>query len=361
MMISRKIFIVIAAGILSWDETQSAVINVNDSLRDYAVDLRNQSLDDVDVATYQAPSAFERGQFATMASHIASGNLAAADAIAGGLGYEVVNFTDTDTANIYYHLREVTVGGKVSKGWGSYFYNPNKSRNALIQAPHIRHDTHSYDVATVAFQNTSVAALMFNGAHRNSGGNNNADVAHLATSIFQTVHETWTTNVPYETWQIHGFNLGNHPNIPAGTDVVLSSGDGGVSNGVKVLDAAFENVSFIGDAQSISHAYNTLPVNHPDNVAVNGGVVGTAMDGLGGTTNVQGIYTRSLGGEFIHIELEQSIRLDQNLANDLLNRETAGIAIADAINTIPEPSSGLLIGFSFVSLCWLRMRGRKFS
>lgn len=345
---------VVSAFALFTAGAQAAVINVSDSLRDYAVELRNQSLDVGDANTYQAPTAMERGQFATMAGHIASGNLAAADALAGGLGYEVVQFNDTDTGRTYHHLREVTVGGKVTKGWGSYFYNPSKNRNALIQAPHIRHDTHSYDVATVSFQNSGAAALMFNGAHRSSGGHNNADVAHLATSIFQTVHESWTTNTPYQTWQIHGFDLGNHPDIPAGTDVVLSSGDGGVSDAVKALDTAFENVNFIGDAQSISHAYNTLPVNDPDNVAVNGNVVGTKMSGLGGTTNVQGIYTRGLGGDFIHIELEQSIRLDQNLANDLLNRETAGIAIAQTIQAVPEPSVAALFGVGMLVLGWRR-------
>jgi len=229
------------------------------------------------------------------------------------------------------------VGGKVTRGWGSYFYNPNGTRNVLLEAPHIRFDTHSYDVASVAFSQSDATGLLFNGAHRNSGGINNADVAHLSSSIFHTVHQAWTTDASVQTWQIHGFNLGNaaHASIPAGTDVVLSNGNGLVSQEIINLNTALESVNFIGDTQSITHAFNTLNVNAPPNVTVNGIVPGADMKSLGGTTNRQGIYTRSLGGTFVHIELEQSIRLDQNLSDDFLNRKTAGLEFASVVNSAP--------------------------
>jgi len=329
------------------------VLNESGSLRDYGVQLRDESLDDVD--TYIAPTAQQRADFAIMAGHVAAGNLNLADSLAGPLGYEVVNYTDLDTNAVFHVLREVTVGApsKVVNGWGTYFYNPNSIRSVLIQAPHIRHDTHSYDVATVAFQHSGASAMLFNGAHRDSNGNNASDVADLTDSIFQTVHETWTTDASVQAWQIHGFNLDNsvhntNPSaIPPGTDAVLSNGDGTVSAEIKDLDARLEAVSFINDTTSISHVYNTLAVGDPDNVDVNQTIVGTAMTSLGGTTNVQGIYTRDQGGIFVHIELEQSIRLDGTLAEDKDNRELAGLAIADAIQAIPEPkSAGLILSIS---------------
>lgn len=334
-------FLLMFAASVRWAD--GAVFVESASLRDYVITLRDEAIDDTDPNSYQAPTLQERMDFATMAGHLSAGNLVAADAIAGGLGYEVVDFTDTVTNSGYYLLREATVDGEVTKGWGSYFFNPNGTAPVLLQAPHILHDTHSYDVTAVAFANSGAMAMMFNGAHRDKGGPDAADVAHLSSSIFQTVHETWTTDASVQAWQIHGFSLDNHPSIPAGTDVVLSNGDGSVSQETIILDAAFEAVSFIGDAQSISHAYNTLGLNDPDNILVNGNVDGADMSGLGGTTNVQGIHTRSLGGIFVHIELEQSIRLDGTLAEDLANRETAGLVIADAIAQIPEPSSVTLV------------------
>jgi hypothetical protein len=327
----------------------AAVFTESASLRTYAVTLRDQSLLSSD--SYQAPTDLQRTQFSQMATHIAAGNLIDADTIALTLGYEVVNFTDTFSNREFYLLREATVANKVINGWGSYFYNPNSTRSVLIEAPHIRFDTHSYDVATVAFRQSDASALMFNGADRNSNGNNASDVAHLATSIFQTVHETWTTSAAVQAWQIHGFNIENHNTIPAGTDVVLSNGDGSVSQEVKNLDAAFQNASFINDAESIAHDYNTLDMSDPDNVEVNGNISGSKMASLGATTNVQGIFTRSLGGTFVHIELEQSIRLDGTLAEDLANRETAGNVVANAIQAVPEPSSAgllLLTGLGFL-------------
>ncbi len=314
--------------------SQAEVLVESRSLREYVRLLRDQALDRTDAMKYTPPTAPQRTRFAQMAAFIAAGNLVAADGIAGGLGYEVVNLTDTDEGGNYLHLREITVGGKVVNGWGSYFYNPNSTNPVLIQAPHILHDTHSYDVATVALIHSGAAGLMFNGAHRDSGGaakGNVSDVAHLSESIFHTVHQTWTTDASMQAWQIHGFDLSKHPMMPAGTDVVLSNGNGRVSQEIIRLAAAFEDTSFINDAQSITHAYNTLDVNDPANVTVNGNVDGRVMGSLGGTRNLQGVFTRQLGGTFVHIELERSIRLDGTPGEDRENRERAGLAIARAI------------------------------
>ena len=363
-----KKIINMAAAVVSFTFADAAVLVEEHSMRDYVKLLRGQALDDTDFAdfgkSYTAPSNAQLTSFATMAGFIAAGDLGSADNIAGGLGYEVVNLTDSVGGGNYYHLRETTSDGKVINGWGSYFFNPNSTRDVLIQAPHILHDTHSYDVATVALIHSGARGMMFNGTHRDSGGaadSDVADVAHLAQSVFNTVHETWTTNASVQAWQIHGFDIANssHATIPAGTDVVLSNGDGSVSQEIKNLDAQFELKTFINDAESIAHAYNTLDVNDPDNAAVNGNVDGDAMKSLGGTNNVQGIYTRSLGGTFVHIELDQSIRLDGTLAEDLENRERAGLAIASAIQLVPEPSSVVSVIFGAIVLFARRRRVRS--
>ena len=177
------------------------------------------------------------------------------------------------------------------------------------------------------------------GAHRNANGVGTADVAHLTNTIFHQVHEVWNgLNAETPAWQIHGFNIANHPTFPVGTDVVFSNGDGSVSPEVELLDDQFEGQGFL------AHAYNTLAVASPLNVAVNDAVAGSVFAGLGAMTNVQGIHSRGLGGVFVHIEMEQSIRFDE------LNRQLAADAIAASIinsyasTAVPEPASGVLLG-----------------
>ncbi len=179
------------------------------------------------------------------------------------------------------------------------------------------------------------------GAHRNTNGASTADVAHLSDSIFQEVHEAWVGESAERTaYSIHGFNDENHA-FPAGTDAVLSSGDGTVSTAVNALDDQLDGAGFL------SYAYNTLNVNDAANVAVNELVDGTTFASLGGTTNKQGVYSRGQGGDFVHVELEQSIRFDES------NRSAAAGAIASAITAVPEPSSVALMGLVTV-IAWIR-------
>jgi len=182
------------------------------------------------------------------------------------------------------------------------------------------------------------------GAHRNANGTGTADVAHLADSIFQEVHKAWVGPAAQTVaWQIHGYKGSNHPSIPAGTDAVLSAGDGGVSSEILRLDVAFADWGFL------CYAYNTLDPSDPLNVAVNETYPGTTFSSLGATTNVQGIYSNSLGGSFVHVELEQSIRFDA------WNRSSAAQLIAGAV---PEPLALSLLSLGVGVLCLRRGKQR---
>ena len=288
---------------------------------------------------YQIPTAQQRSTLANAATALLAGDLATAETIANGIQYEVVSYTDNVTGKTYRGLREEN--NMPTRGWGSYFVDLNASQEALIQAPHPRFDTNSWEIAALAFRDSGARAFMMAGAHRNANGQGTADVAHLAESVFQEIHEAWVgNNGERTTWSIHGFDLDNH-NFPAGTDAVLSNGDGGVSSEIINLDTLLDGAGFD------SYAYNTLDVNDPDNVAVNEAVLGTTFSSLGGTTNVQGVYARGLGGTFVHVELEQSIRFDST------NRTIAANAISSAIVGVPEPSGILLVcaGLVWVGLC----------
>lgn len=289
---------------------------------------------------YVIPNAQQRSTLANAATALMSGDLANAESIAATIDYEVVSYTDNASGRIFRGLRELD--NIPTRGWGSYFVDLNATQEALVQVPHPRFDTNSWEIAALAFRDSGARAFMMAGAHRNANGQGSADVAHLADSVFQEIHEAWVGNAGERTtWSIHGFDLDNH-NFPAGTDAVLSNGNGGVSSEVLNLDSLLEAEGFD------SYAYNTLDIDDPTNVQVNGNVVGTTFSSLGGTTNVQGVYARGLGGTFVHVEFEQSIRFDSN------NRTLAANALTGAMTGVPEASI-----FSGVSAIMLLLSFRR--
>lgn len=303
---------------------------------------------DVGTGPYVAPTVGERASFATLAGTLRSENLILAETQAAALDYDLVEYTDNVSGNVYHGLTEQLVLGEQTRGWGSYFVNFNADTTPLIEVPHPRFDTRTWEIGALVFRQADAQAFLMAGAHRNTDGLGTADVAHLPTSIFHEVHQTWNglggQNVP---WSIHGFNDANHA-FPAGTDVVLSNGDGSVSSEVIALDAEFEGEGFL------TFAYNTLPALDPVNVIVNGVEDGTTFSSLAATTNVQGIYSRGIGGRFVHIEMEQSIRFNAN------NRQLAANAISAALLSgaaVPEPASFPLAALG--GAAWLAGRRRR--
>lgn len=265
---------------------------------------------------YVAPTAQQQADFNGLADALLAGNIAGADAQAGSLGYEVVEYTDNVSGDVYHGLREVLVGGVQQTGWGSFFVNLDFHSDALVEVPHPLFDTNSWDVGAKAFREADARGFLMAGAHRNTNGVGTADVAHLSASIFQEVHEAWVgAGANTDAWQVHGFDDANH-SFPVGTDAVLSNGDGSISDEVVALDAELEASGFE------TYAYN---LNDPRNGIVNGAENGSTFSSLGGTTNEQGIHSRGLGGIFVHAELEQSIRFNAG------NRDLAAEDIAAAV------------------------------
>src|SRR5882757_1782482 len=91
---------------------------------------------------YIPPTTAQLNSFSTLAANLWSGNFRGAgstslDTDAATLGYEYVRFTDTDTGNIFYGLREKLVSGVTPKGWGSYYVNFNPLTNSLTEVPHV--------------------------------------------------------------------------------------------------------------------------------------------------------------------------------------------------------------------------------
>jgi len=273
-----------------------------------------------DSGLYVPPTSSQRDSFASMVGNLLAGEIAAADSAASLLGYEVVEFTDTNSWIVLHGLREVLQDGGQTKGWGSYFVNLSAEVADLIEVPHPRFDSYSWDIGARIVVDSRAKAFLMAGAHRNANGSGTADVAHLTNTIFHVVHQAWNGEEGGNTaWQIHGFNVDNHSAFPANTDAVLSNGDGGISGEIMNLDGLFQTNGFL------SHVYNTLPANSTENLQVNEGIDGTVFSSLGARTNVQGIHSRALGGIFVHVELERSIRFSS------ANRASVAALVSDSI------------------------------
>jgi hypothetical protein len=303
---------------------------------------------------YVAPTALALTNFRELARSIENGQLVQATTQAQALGYLLVFFEDIRDGRVFYLLREqLDALGEQSLGWGSYIYDPS-GRNVLIEVPHPLSDRNTPELAVDVFYGAGTKGYLMAGAHRLANGGDPgvptsqpANVAGEPNSVFQAVHEEWSDQdtIPI---QIHGFNVDNHA-YPFGTDAVLSNGcrrtactapdDGSVPWPHQILDQEFDDAT--RSPRLLSFVWN---MGDPNNGLVNrdwrtGRVVdGRTFYDLSANYNVQGHHTRDARGQpFLHVELEQSIRID-----DPDRWARAVDALIEGAILVPEPSAGLL-------------------
>ncbi len=263
---------------------------------------------------YVDPSAVLNA-FRHVASAMAWGNVHAAARQAAKLDYEVVEFTDAETKKSYYVLREDLSAVETIRGWGSFIVDPKCRVDVLVEVPHPFADAFTPEIGGVVFAACGAKGFLLAGAHREK-----ADVPDLVDSVFHQVHTAWIgPSAQVTAWQIHGFASVKHA-FPRGAQVVTSTGDGGVAPVVAALDSALEEHGLT------SYVFNELPADADENMQLNGGVPGVTFSSLAAAKNEQGRLSRSLGGSFVHIEL------DVDLRSDGASRKLAGSAIAAVID-----------------------------
>jgi hypothetical protein len=256
--------------------------------------------------------------FRHLAAALAWGDVHDAALEAAKFDYEVVIFVDAQTRNDYYVLREDLSQGQASRGWGSYIFNPTGRINAVVEVPHPLADAQTPEIGGAVFELAGARGYLLAGAHRLK-----ADVPDLVDSIFHQVHTAWigpAANVA--AWQIHGFASAKHA-FPDGAHVIASSGDGAIVPEVAMLDAKFESEGLA------TYVFNQTPPRSPANQQLNGDVPGVTFRSLAATANEQGRHSRSLGGAFVHVELESRLRLDSQQAS------RAATVIAAAMSEAP--------------------------
>ncbi len=253
------------------------------------------------------------------------GELLDAAKVARSFSYEVYEFVDVVTQQHYYVLRENLAEAKTSRGWGSYLLNPNGLIPALVEVPHPLDDSNTASIGAQIFAE-GAKGLVLAGAHRDK-----ADVPDLVDSPFHQVHVAWLgSSGRVAAWQIHGFARSKH-GFPKKTDAVISAGDGRVLLPMIELDVRLHERGFN------SFVFNDLKPKSKLNKQLNAGVPGRRFSSLAATQNEQAKYSRQIGSDFVHVELDTSIRSNPErrrvaaeLIAETLARSSPGRAVASA-------------------------------
>lgn len=226
-----------------------------------------------DSPDYGPPTPAEASAVAVAVTELMAGHDTAAPA-----GYRLTAVDDQPLTA----LVEVPRSGRVP-GNGMYVARPGGRAGTVVQVPHPVADTHTEELGAELFVLARADVFMLAGAHRTAGGGS-ADVAHRADSTFAAVDEK-VVGPDSVVVQLHGFAEDDHSD--AYGDVVLSSTVDEPTPLVRTLGAA------LADA-----GYSTCVYD------------GEHCGGLAGTRNVQAEHARSVGAEFIHLEVADGVRED---------------------------------------------------
>lgn len=248
--------------------------------------------------------------------------------------YILTKFTDTTAGRVFYLAREAS---DYNRGWGMYiFYAKGNGvyRNLLIEVPHIGFDLEAEKIGIRSFIQSSAGFFLLAGAHRDANSGSIADVAHTQTCVFQVVHKTLCTNTS-TTIQIHGFaeTAAGRQSYP---QIILSSG-----------------------AATGSQTLTTMSNQLTQNGFTVGIFDGTKYTDLGATENVQGIYTRSIGATFIHMEIARLVR-DSSELRDKVAKSIESYATQSVIE-VPEFSTSELMILAVIFVSWILVEAHKAS
>lgn len=225
-------------------------------------------------ADYDVPDEAERSAVARSWRFLEGGRLDDARAVARRHGYEVDRLDDGVTA---------------LWGPGGYYVHRRQGEAVVVQVPHPVADARTEALGALLAERTGARALFVAGAHREAGDGRRADVAHAPGTVFDAVHRAAIRDQDVVV-QIHGYADRSAP----GTEVVVSRG----AEPTGVTDA-------------VAQALDGFVVCRWRPAA--GG-----CDDLAGTQNRQGEHARSLGAEFLHIEVNRTVRDDDRRARALV-------------------------------------------
>lgn len=261
------------------------------------VDTITRGLIENNTNAYDIPSAGARDTFRLAVDSILAGNVAAADALLDGYGYDVVRFRETVSNDTLVVVRErIPAGADVPRGWGTYIHNPRFAVAADIHVNHPVDDQNTEDMGGDLFRACRCRWFLMAGARRNANPNEVSDMARATNSIFHTVH-VHVADSASRAVSMHGFSIANHADeLPADADHVLAVGR---------------------NTQTTTPTYTAADLALRTALVDSGFVAGlhdldAGYDALGATQNPQGRHSNdALGwGHWMHIEHERHLRTD---------------------------------------------------
>jgi hypothetical protein len=257
----------------------------------------------------------------------ATGDWCGVQTTARAAGYAIARFYDTDSGRWFVYAYDTTLFGQAY-----VFINPFAKRNLVIEVPHEDFESGTKTQGVRLFKALAARALIINKEHRCSDPNvspcsgattvcnaspcsgattvcdgrfRESDVAHHTANTFHLVHRRYTDMDPVTKFmQLHGFR--------AAAGDMAEIGDG------TTTDEAPDSVS-VRFANSLGKYVPTPAAVHSCQQSV-----GDPPSGLCGSSNVQGRYTNSPGGDacltftstysarFLHLEQGEPLRDDDD-------------------------------------------------
>jgi|GEM_PF-1169706 len=315
---------------------------------------------------FKIPTADQMAAFENVVSLILQGNYDQANASAQLLDYELVAYTDTASAKLYYLLRETNpIPSPLAVGGGTYIFNPSATFNVAIHAPHPRSDTNTNKEAISTFLQSDVRYFMMAGTHRRSHPDASTcqDISDYRPSdaVHNTAHYFYVAHKAMEDFDntIHYIEL--HGYSGESFDIVVSQcdtdGNPAVANMSETLpDDDADEHSMLHSLESVLNSGGEIKACIYSPI-LDTGPADKYTQYLGGSTNTLGRYTNGSTSvcnqaaltennshRYLHIEQSWDIR------DSAAMRETMAGYISEAIRNyfseLPPKSFEINVGLN---------------
>jgi hypothetical protein len=259
-----------------------------------------------DSGLFEPPNDAERATLLEGWRAIRRGDATTAAELLRPLDMHVVRFTDTSLAKPSNHvlMYEAHAPGtrSITRGFGLYAHRSDAAKGAVhVQNPHPWDDINTDHVGARLYLGSKGRSLAVAGASRwTLPDSSDDDAAHSVVSLFHSISEV-NSRRGARLVQLHGFSQTKNPAYYG--EAVVSTGDLPSPHALAMQQALID-AGFQANIYKATHDF----IN------------------LGARNNVQGIYARQHGASFVHVELGDSIRLDET------RRERAIAGLLDGIH-----------------------------
>ncbi len=317
------------------------------------------SVDDRDGFT--VPTAIEMTQWGEVVEQMMDGGCSAIS-LSGyewGNDFTVTTFTDTQNGQAYCVFIETRydtypAGERVTRGWGTFIYNPNYCRELNISAPHAKFETDTGTQAAGIFKNTQSRTFLMTGAHRRAnnvlstcqptaceGNCMESDAAHNTDHMFYaTVAELEeyydSHNTKFYHLQFHGMKSTEPPSCP-GVDVYMT-------HGVSATPVAGDKILALKSNLESRHDWTvTVPGDSPScNLTGTTNVQGRLLNNVA-STEICTTPASSYSGQFIHIEQKSWCRDPDDWVDAINDTWTSHLTVTKQASSNPVSAGARLI------------------